>query len=61
MNIAVSTVTRLLVGESGVRIPTGEEIFLFSETSKPTVGPTQTLLHWAPLFVPGVIAAGAWN
>jgi len=61
MNIAVSTVTRLLVGESGVRIPTGEEIFLFSETSKQTIGPTQTLIQWETLFVPGVKTAGAWN
>ena len=30
MNIVVSTSTRLLVGETGVRIPTGEDIFFFS-------------------------------
>ena len=45
MNILVSTVTRLLVGESGVRIPTEEEIFLFSKTSEPTVGSTETAVR----------------
>jgi hypothetical protein len=61
INFAVSTVTWLPVGESGVRIPTGEENFLFSETSKPPVGTPETLIEWEPLFVPGVKAVVAWN
>jgi hypothetical protein len=61
MNIVVSTVTRLLVGESRVRIPTGKENFLFSKTSKLTAEPTEPRIQLGRLFVPRFKAAGAWN
>ena len=40
-NNVVSIVTRLLTGQSGIQIPAGQEIYLFSETSRLTLGPAQ--------------------
>ena len=38
--ISVSTVTSLLAGQSGVRIPAGATGLSFSKMSKPALGPT---------------------
>jgi hypothetical protein len=37
----VHIVTGLWTGQSGVPIPWGKEIFFFSKTSRPALGPTQ--------------------
>jgi hypothetical protein len=41
--LAVSTAARLRAGRSGVLIPVEEDIFLFSETSRPALGPPTQL------------------
>jgi hypothetical protein len=57
----VNTMTRLLAGRSGARIPAEANTRLLSETPKPILGPTQPRIQWVPvLFLRGK-AAGAWR
>lgn len=41
-------VTRIRDGRSGVRIPARQEVYLCSQTSSPTLLPTQPHIHWMP-------------
>jgi hypothetical protein len=45
-------------GKSRVRIPIGQEIYLFSKTCKLTLGLTQPPLQWVSGFFPGGREAG---
>jgi len=45
-------VTGLLTGQSGVQIPSGQEIYLFSEMSRLTLGPAQPPIKWVTGFLP---------
>ena len=53
-----SVVARLLTGGSEVRIPAGEDDFLFSETSIPSLGPTLPPVQWQPLLFTGIKRPG---
>ena len=48
-NSSVGKAISLLVGRTGVRIPAVRG-FLFSETFRPTLGPTQPFIEWIPCF-----------
>jgi hypothetical protein len=37
------------------------QIFLFSKTTRPALGTTQSLTQWIPGFIPGREVAGAWR
>jgi hypothetical protein len=45
-NIVVGVDIRLRDRPSGVRIPAGTRYFAFSETSRPALGPTQSIIQW---------------
>ena len=39
----------------------GQEVFLFSKSSGPALGPTQPSIKWGPGFVPGSKLAEMWS
>jgi hypothetical protein len=46
-NVA-GTLTRLGTGRAGGYVPDRDKLFLFSETFKLSLGPTQHLIQWVP-------------
>jgi hypothetical protein len=56
MNYSLAT---LWGGQSGVGIPLGQGIFLFSKMSRPVLGPTEPPIQWVPWFFPQGKAARA--
>jgi hypothetical protein len=51
---SASIATRLRAGQPGFNSQQGQEIFLFSVVSRPTLGPIQPPIQW----VPGVLSLG---
>jgi len=47
----VNRVTTLRPGQSRVRIPVNARVFLFSKSSRPTLGTDQPPVKWVPLFL----------